>query len=249
MVNYGILKPYQLCFFVDAKRLEPEPKIISKLVNELSGESESFIPRTFQEIGVVNSQRLGLRSLDNHWEIAIGTDRINIEWRPTFTKDGPELSVPKNFEAKCTEFLGIIYPLVGKKGYRLSYIGGGLFPEMSNDELDSNLEKLLIPPPFYSKNVPFEWNSRFVASKEITIARRKESLNVITTIDRIAGQIVTPSGNQRFDRIELSFDINTKAPNDSERFLPTHFKEFYTKTEEIRISIATEIENVINSKN
>ncbi|NKB32543.1 MAG: hypothetical protein GKR91_05535 [Pseudomonadales bacterium] len=241
---YDIIRNFETNFFVDAAKFGSSPKNISKLMTEFG--EEGFIPRTFDEIGPSRKSRVGLVTTDSKWEINILSDRFNIEHKPQEVGNlGLEIS--GEFAEKATSYVERLLKLIKRKGFRMAFVSNGMLEEMDQVKLENIFEKIVNPIDFYKSSKPFEWNTRSVSNDSIRIARKAEELNVITMINRIRGAIQKADGGKMdFDRIELSFDINTVAINDDERFRANHLKEFIEKANKIRLRIAEEFQSAIN---
>lgn len=232
---FDILGKYQGSVFVNLEEIVPSPDIISNLVGLFR--EENLLPSTFQEISKSGIQtRIRLSSLNNEWAVNFGTDRINIEKNPLDPKGGNIGRIEDFVEYVCKLF-NLFLNQYKKKGNRISLITGGLLKEMTKKQLNEVFKKLFNPIAFYESNPPFEWRSRIAADIMADFNENKEALNVITDINRVRGQIMQPTTIMDFDRIEINFDINTKAENKETRFIMELINSFYINAIDIRKEI------------
>lgn len=242
---FGILNKYQVSFFLKASEIVPSPEVISTLLNMFH--DKGLLPTTFQEIGPESPAmqvRLRLNSPNNEWGINFASHRIDIEKNPVVA-DGANLGDLQAFCDEATDFLGRILGHFKKKGYRLSIMTSGMLREMNKNKLDSIYRKLFRPLPFYEATSPFEWNSRSVSNSVININKQEEQLNVITAINRLRGQFFGPTGVIPFERIDVSFDINTIPEHDENRFSFDSLKDFSEGALKVRATIIDQIRDII----
>ena len=229
---FDILVKYQAIVFVNLQEIVPSPDVISNLLSLFR--DENFVPNTFQEISKSGAQaRVRFSSLNNEWAINFGTDRIIIDKNPIDPK-GNNLGRIEDFIAYACKLFNLVLNQYKKKGNRIALITSGLLKEMTNEQLNGVYKKLFNPIAFYGNNPPFEWKSRSVASILTEINGAKEELNVLTDINRVRGQIMQPTTVMDFDRIEIGFDINTKAENKETRFAMDLINSFYINSIGIR---------------
>lgn len=237
---------YQAALFVDAKDILPTPDIISSLINIFR--DRNFVPNTFQQIGFTSDGpaiRLRLSTTNNEWIIAFATHRIDIDKNPVDPK-GSNLGELSVFCSDALDFFERIINTFNKRANRLSLNTTGLFEEMTEERLLNFYAKLFRTPQFYNENPPFEWDWRSASSINIQILELAESLNVITTIKRVSGEIGDKSGISRFDRIEFSPDINTSIYNSDYRFGLPHINVFFPQALEIHNMLLKQVEEYIN---
>lgn len=242
---FDILERYQASFFVKATDIIPSPEVISILLNMFS--DKGFLPTTFQEIGLQSPSpqvRLRLNSKNNEWGINFASHRIDIEKNPVVAA-GKNVGDVETFVKETKDFFSRILGHFRKKGHRLSIITSGMLKEMTHKELLEVYTKLFRPLPFYEQNMPFEWKCRSVAKSEKHI-KKTGPLNVITNINRVKGKLFDPTNYApEFERIEVSFDINTIPENEDARFNAESFNDFFSSALDIRSDILNQIRKVI----
>ena len=150
------------------------------------------------------------------------------------------------FAEDTKDFFSRILRHFKKKGHRLSILTSGVLREMTHEQLLKIYAKLFRSLPFYEQAIPFEWNYRCVSKSEIQIGEASEQINVITSINRIKGQILEPSSVKQFERIEVGFDINTIAENKDNRFTAESFKDFFDSALRTRYEILNQIRDIVN---
>lgn len=243
---FDILERYQAIFFVKATDIIPSPEVISTLLNMFS--DKGFLPTTFQEIGQQSPSpqvRLRLNSKNNEWGINFASHRIVIEKNPVVAA-GKNVGDVETFAKETKDFFSRILGHFKKKGHRLSIITSGMLKEMSHKELLEVFTKFFRPLPFYERDMPFEWKCRCVSKFEKHIEESSEPLNVITSINRIKGQLFQPTSySTEFERIEVAFDINTIAENEDTRFNAESFNDFFSNALDVRSNILNQIRKVI----
>lgn len=243
---FDVLGKYQASLFVKSTEIVPSPDVISTLLKMFS--DKELLPSTFQEIGpqsLTPQVRLRLNSQNNEWGINFATNRIDIEKNPVLP-GGKNLGDLRDFVKDVKDFFSRILGQYKKKGNRLSLITAGMLCEMTEEQLSGIYTKLFRPLPFYEETMPFEWNQRCASKYEKQIGSEIEQLNVITNISRIKGQFVDLERVTQFDRIEVTFDINTAAENDENRFNIEMFDEFLFSAIDVRSRILEQIRGVVN---
>lgn len=242
-----ILLKYQATIFGNFNDIEPTTENISKLINMFN--DKKLLPGTFKEISLqaMNNPVLRLRfsSPNNEWRINFATDRIDIEKNPIELK-GENLGKIENFLNESNDIFFRLLSEYKKKAYRVALITSGLFKEMNNEKLETIYKKIFQPIEFYQNNLPYEWNSRSVSKYELEIEKVTELLNVITSLNRIQGQMELSDSILKFNRIEVAFDINTTQDNKEPRFDMNFINDFFYKVNNIRTKILQNIEDVCN---
>ncbi len=239
---FDIIGKYQASVFGNLADISPSPELISKLL--MMFKDKNLLPSTFQEISVHTPQpqtRLRLSSQNNEWTLNFATHRLNIEKNATDPK-GQNLGTTEEFAEQAHELFNRILTEFKKKGNRISLITSGLLKEMPQEKLADIYDKLFKPIPFYGDNPPFEWNTRSVARMTLEINGIQESINVITDINRVRGQLMQPDNILEFDRIGIGFDINTIQENQETRFSVDAFESFFSGANEIRNQILKDLE-------
>lgn len=238
---------HQASIFVDANDIAPSPDIMSSLIDVFR--DKNFVPNTFQEIGFaspVPKVRLRLSTTNNEWNISFSTRRIDVD-KNQIEPRGSNVGELSDFCLDAIEFFERILNRFNKRANRLTLNTNGLFEEMTKDQLSAVYKKLFRPPKFYDENPPFEWDWRSVSQIPIEILELTDSLNVITIIKRIRGEIGGQSGVSLFDRLQFAPDINTTDRNTDYRFELTHIKSFFPQALEIHNSLIKQIEDYINA--
>lgn len=238
---------YSIGFFGDYSNIIPTPEILTKLVEAFK--NKNLIPSTFQEVSPQGVKpRIRFASANNEWSVHIASSRIDIEKIP-IDPSGSNLGDIKEFITEACELLDKILVEFKIKGNRLALITDGLLKEMSTTKLNGIYKKLFKPFNFYKKNQPFEWNYRTAAKSVFDIGRVSEDINVLTTINRVKGNLLAPNSiPSYFDRIQIGFDVNTSNESKNTRFDSKTAKIFYLKAIELRDKIANELEAFLYGK-
>lgn len=240
---FDIIGKYQASLFGNLADISPTPEVISKLL--MLFKDKNLLPSTFQEISVHTPRpqtRLRLSSQNNEWTLNFATHRLDIEKNATDPKGQNLGGKAEEFAEQAHEFFTRILTEFKKKGNRISLITSGLLKEMPEEKLADIYDRLFNPIPFYGDNPPFEWNTRSVARKTLEINCIQESINVVTDINRVRGQLMQPSIILEFDRIEIGFDINTIQENQETRFSVDAIESFFSCANEIRNQILKDVE-------
>lgn len=232
---------YQAGIFVNAEDILPTPDIITSLLQIFH--DKNLVPNTFQELGLASPQlqvRLRLSTPNNEWAITFATNRIDITKNPTDLK-GSNLGTPDDF---CSDAIVLFTKIINqfpKKANRLVFTTNSILEEMTDDKLSSAYIKLFDSPKFYKDNPPYEWNWRSVSKIPFQISDLKDSLNAITIINRVQGDMTHPSGITVFDRLQLSLDINTSPQNKESRFDITHIKDYFQQVHQIHKTLCEQM--------
>jgi len=217
MTKFDDVLLYQFGFFAPDSRLEPEPKIIAKLLKAFEG--TDFMPTTISEmrLGPIaeTRQQLHFVTMKADWSIEFEPHRISFNKKRI---SGTEIGTPLNFAKDVSDFCSRLSSVVSLTGNRLSYATKGFLPEMQTSDLVKIGTKLLTLPKFYLEHSPTEWTTRSVTRYETMINDNPELLNVITDINRIQGIRQEKTTAKEFDCIEIGFDINTFQKNTKQRF-------------------------------
>lgn len=239
---FDMIGKYQASIFGNLADISPSPELISKLL--MLFKDKNLLPSTFQEISVHTPRsqtRLRLSSQNNEWNLNFATHRLDIEKNATDPK-GQNIGTVEEFAEQAHEFFNRILTEFKKKGNRISLITSGLLKEMPEEKLADIYDRLFNPIPFYGDNPPFEWNTRSVARRTLEIKSIQESINVITDINRVRGQLMQPNNILEFNRIEIGFDINTIQENQETRFTVDAIESFFSDANEIRNQILKDLE-------
>lgn len=209
---------YQASIFLDAQSINASPDNIGKMLLKFT--DKGFVPNIFQEITPVNPKpqnRFRMQSPNGEWVTSIGSTRIDIEQNPTNLK-GTNLKEAVEFGQEATDIIGRILDTFPKKSNRLAFVSSFMLKEMTQEELNSYYERLFNSPDLYKQNQPFEWNWRTASRLTKQINNKEETFNFITSINRVTGEINNPELISEFDRVEISFDINSVPMNNEHRF-------------------------------
>jgi hypothetical protein len=214
---FDIIGKYQASVFGNLADISPSPELISKLL------------MLFKD------------NQNNEWNLNFATHRLDIEKNATDPK-GQNLGTAEEFAEQAHELFSRILTEFKKKGNRISLITSGLLKEMPEEKLADIYDRLFNPIPFYGDTSPFEWNTRSVARRTLEINGIQESINVITDINRVRGQLMQPNNILEFNRIEIGFDINTIQENQETRFSVDVIESFFSGANEIRNQILKDLE-------
>lgn len=237
---------YQASAFIQAQSIIPTPDIIKTLMDLFK--DKELIPNTFQEIGLGSPQpqvRLRLSSPSNEWTVNFPSIRVYIEKNPTDPK-GVNLGEVDGFCNDATDFIERILSRFKKKANRLSLVTNFLLAEMSDSELSEAYLRLFKPPTFYVETPPFEWNWRTVSKKAFELEGLDETLNVITSVNRVKGEFGTAEERVPFDRLRIGFDINTVPDNEEYRFEKHHLVSFYDHVFDLHKHLLAEMEGYLH---
>lgn len=242
MIDF-VLK-YQAVLFGNYEDISPKAETIKYFIDALA--EKDFIPTTFQEIGPKGPlNRLSLKSSDEVWNIEISSSRIDIE-KNNKNIGETEMSSLTDFIQEVESLIGIIDQKFPKKHNRLSLVTRNFLETMEEEKFAEIYRKLCNPISIYQENDPVEWNSRVVARKDIEIENLKETLNIISQVNRVKGNLLVNSKMEKIDRIELQFDINTYQGNNEYRFEQVHLKSFFTQVSDLEEEIKKEYLELIS---
>ena len=236
---------YQTSVFVDAIDIAPRPDIIMGLIDEFR--DREFLPSTFYEIkgSPVPKPRIQLSTGTGEWVIRIASERIDVEKVPT-DPGGTNLGDLAGFCAEASGFVGRILNRHPREAKRLALITILLAREMSGAALDAVYLKLFRPPPFYTENVPFEWDWRCAAAISLEIGALRENVNAITTMKRVGGQLTTGQSVVPIDRIQFAFDINTVAEARQPRFEMAQIRDYFSVVSALHDDLLREMQEFID---
>lgn len=213
--------------FQNASDIVPTPDIISFLLNAF--EDKALVPNTFQQLSPNQPvrTRLQLTSTNGEWQINFTTRRIDISKNPT-DRRGTNLGDIQGFCEDIIDFQRRIQSRFRRRANRLALVSSVLLEEMSPQTLSDVYARLLHPTGFYQEHQPFEWNWRSAAHLEFELDENiQETLNVITIIRRLRGRLDAENLVQPYERIQMSWEINTIAENSEYRFELDHIVRFY----------------------
>ena len=244
MIDFGL--KYQASIFLVANDITPTPDTIKTFIDLFS--DKGLVPNTFREISPGSPAprgRLRLSSPNNEWNIKIASTRIDIEKNPISLKEN-NLGNVNDFCLEVTDFFGRIISKFPKKANRVSLGTIFLLKEMAEPNLSNVYLKLFKPPEFYATYPPFEWNWRSASRIPSIFEEFNETLNAITHIDRVRGEIGLNDEISFFNRIQLSFDLNTSQENAEYRFDINFITAFYQEISAFHDDLVTKITEFIN---
>lgn len=237
---------YGAGIFVNAQDISPTPDTMSDLMAMFR--DKELVPTIFYELragpGLPGQPRVRLASPSNEWAVSFASNRIDVNKNPTDAAGG-NLGDVNSFSLQAAEFFEKLTAKFSKKANRLVLDSISLLPEMTPEQFEKVYQRLFRPPQFYQDHSPFEWTWRTASRKPITIEDLEDTLNVLTTISRIRGELGQQSGISKIDRIQLAFDINTTDLNLEYRFSFTHMKSFLEQVPKIHESLSEEIQGYI----
>ena len=231
MITFESVPIYSFYFFSPGSKLEVSSEILEKMLSSfkdtdlLPTTRAEFIfePQLGQQPQMRTQQQIHLISKKNDWSIEFDIDRINFSKNNTNGEYSKSASI---FMEEVVDFSKRLESISTLHGHRLSYVTKGILPSMPSAKLDEICIKLFNLPRFYVDNPPVEWSTKNVARSSFSIGNRDEIINVITDINRIQGLLQGKDGIKPFDRIEISFDINTFQNDTSKRFSVNEIEPF-----------------------
>ena len=244
----AVPRKYQAVFFGHIADIQPSADTIPPLLEAFR--VPGLLPSTFHEVGLAVPMaaaqvRLRLSTPDNEWTIDFETNRINIQ-KNSVKPLGSNLGSPEDFTRDAIDFLGRILGKFPRRANRLALVTNGLMDEMPAEKLETIYNRLLVPLKFYVENRPIAWNSRTLARITVNIDGKDETLNVITKVNRVQGNLAREGAISRFDRVEVEFDINTYQDNADARFETSSVYAFYSRALGVRTTLLKMIEEQIN---
>ena len=243
---FDIFGSTQASFFGNFSDIRPNTQNTTDLVKLLS--RKKMLPGTFLEFlpGLSPIQRIRYESENHEWSFVITSDRMYIEKTQSKVNDNNNHNYYENFVNEALDIYKIILDYFKLNGHRISFITRGLLPELPDNKLEEVFRKFILPIDFYSTNLPLEWTSRLVSRLDTDLNGSSETLNVITNINRKNGMLSINNDTMDFDRIVISFDINTFQGNKNTRFSADNIEPFYLESINIRIKIIEEIREKLN---
>jgi len=207
---------YQLTFFCNTDELLPTADNISAMLDVFR--DRGLLPGTIQELQLTGPQvRLRFSSPSEEWNVNIPTGRIDIH-KNSAAPMGANLGTVDAFVADAVDLLTRVLRRFPRKGNRLSLVTVGLLPEMSDQAMAETYKRIFRPVGIYASSPAVEWDARSVVRVHEAVGLSTEAVNAIATIKRTQGQMGQASGLVPFDRIQLSFDINTYHGTTDYRF-------------------------------
>ncbi len=235
---------YQAVLFGNFTDIIPSPDIVSRLIQLFK--DKALLPGTFQEVGAAGLQtRISLASTNNEWSILFGLGRVDVIKNST-TLDGKNLGTIEGFTEEATIIFRRIMKDFNIKGIRISLISNDLLKEMLSPQLNAIYLKLFNPIPLYKDHPPFQWNTRSIAEFE-TDMNGPTKINVISTLTRNQGRMMSQDQFLQLDRIEVEFDINTSNLNQDLHFDIDIIEKFFIEATKFRTQVLNEMEVILGA--
>jgi len=237
---------YELSFFSDVSDLLPSPERLTKLIEIFS--DVPLLPGSTQEISTIQRtpiKRMKMSSETNEWMIHFLRDKV-VVLKQLDSKNGENMGTVESFVEEAADYLNRIITLFNLEASRMALITSGMMNAMDEGELNKIYNKIINPLPFFQEHAPFEWNNRQVGSSIMEISGKQENINIISAVNRILGTIESPDGVISFDRIELSFDINTDHKNTKVRFNNNDLIDFKEHAIGLRNDLVNQYEEFFN---
>ena len=235
---------YQASIFVNAEDITPNPDSIKALIDMFS--DKALIPSTFYELkGILHQKpRLRLSNSNNEWEISFGSQRIDIN-KHSLEPEGSNVGELHKFLIEIAGWYERILSYYPKRCKRIAFNTNSIFLDTSEDDLVNIYNRLFLPPKFYTRYLPFEWNWRSGARIPIKIKKLKETLYAITSINRIRTEMAHGKEAKNFDSLQLAFDISTTDEDSEYRFVLPHIMSYYEQSIDLFNDLNVEIKEYI----
>lgn len=140
-----------------------------------------------------------------------------------------------------------MFKYLDQKSNRLAFIANAILKEMTSEKLAGCYDKLFIPLSIHRSNVPFEWASHSVSEKQVSLIDTSETVNVITDIIRLEGQLILGAEIKTLNRITFQYEFNTTQKNKDTRFTADHIHPFMNIAKETYEEVVTDLEAAINA--
>lgn len=237
---------YQVAMFGNFEDISPKPDTLKYFIDSFL--DKELIPVTVQEVNLLNPtnpiNRLSLKSSDEVWSIGFGSNRVDIQ------KNNKDVGVTdmnslKSFLDEVKKITEIINNKFPKKFNRLSLVTKYLLPEMTKEEITGIFRKNNNPIDFFKENEPVEWKNRVVTRIPVKI-QEEETVNVISELNRIKGNLKINSKIVAIDRVELKFDINTYQGLTEFRFTHNELLQFIEFAFELESNLKDQFEKTLN---
>ncbi len=226
---------YQATLFLDASNISAEGANVVKLMNAFMHSNLIMLPGTVNEltpIGVV--QRMRFASPEGNLEINIATNRIDVYTNNMkFPEDGIESL--EEFCATAIKCFAIIASEFPRKANRLALVEQTFLGEMNEDNFAQAYAALFKAPDFYKNKEAFEWVNRVAIKETHKIEEAPELFHIISTTSRLRGEVKSPNGFVKFERIMIETDVNTSPDNTDTRFNPDSWDDFAKKAIELNM--------------
>lgn len=238
---------YQVSIFCDMSDVKPTPDNIKALI-DIFGE-KGLVPASFYHIDSPSAPqlRLGFSSPNGEWTVRLPAHRVDIE-KHASEPHGENLGTLDEFCKEAESFLAKLISRFRKKANRMSLVTDFLLKEMDESQLAEVYSKFFRCPKFYVERQPFEWDWRSAAKDPLKLNDLSETLNVITTVKRLKGELQNAGELALLDRVQLSFDINISPENNEYRFDFQHISSFYNEILKLHENLFKEMEDFISER-
>lgn len=221
----------------------PNARNITYFVNEF--EDMGLVPTNFKQISNMQSlNRLQLSSPDNEWLVRFLDDRIDIVKSMKSTNNDIG-----EFDDFCKNVISIwekINKQYKKTANRIGITTNVLLKEMSEENLSSIFNKLFIPIPLYNLDKPISWENELVSRTSKKILSNDELINIAVNLKRVQGQYKDEDTLTDFDRVQLSFHINTISENTEYRFKNDAIIDFLQSVSTLHAELSNSVINHIS---
>lgn len=237
---------YQVNIFGDFSHVDVSPENIYKIMTLFR--DYNLVPNNFQEFNpTINPSpvvRPSFSSINGEWIIEIASSRLKIQ-QNSISATSINTSEILSFIEKTAQMIELFLSEFPVNSHRVSLASKTLFSSISEERLNDIYPMLTNAIPFYQESVPFEWNMRSVGRVNYELNGNPESINVISDISRVQGEMVQNNQVSEFDRIGIDFDINTLAENQTGRFNYSPIHEFLIASAKTRDEIMKQVELII----
>ena len=196
-------------------------------------------PAMFQEPNPnAPRNRIALLSEKQGRAFYIGSNRI--DYINNVEKTNKEIKID-DLVSEVTSLFTLINDEYNKNFSRIGMYKRVAVKNLSSDQLDKLISKYSNPVTIYNEKQPHELAFRLNTRKEISIQDFTETVNVITSFEKI--QFVNKNSAEVTyqDVVLLSFDINTVPEKDLSRFNAESLSSFVLEATKIQESIISEI--------
>ncbi len=237
---------HQFAYYASGTHLDPEPKIISELLNAFSG--KDLIPTTVTaflvDTTVKSKSELHFVSSNGDLRLAFEAKRIMLRRQCTSERDAGN---SEDFSRETCDLFSSLLETLPIPGHRLAYVVNGLFPEFSEDQLLHARQEFLNDLDFYKDFPPSRWETKTVTRVDRTFGQKSEKMNVLTDINRSQGEFLGAAEHGlQFDRIQSEIDINTTQHNEIARFGTTDVEPFLNEAMTLATELETQVGRLLN---
>jgi hypothetical protein len=235
---------YGVKFFGKFNDIDINSDPVWELMNDLRG--LRLLPTSFYELnanneGITPISRPAFTSTENDFIVEIGSEFINIQKTNKDSSVG-EISA---FKDSSLFVLDKIISRFNKRGTRVALTSTGLI-EIDQSKLEDAYTKFITPIKYYEDNKPFEWSSRSISHDTYQLNGNEEKINIVTDIGRLQGRSIKSGIPTPFDKLSLSFDINTVPQLTESRLDTKSVEDFLNNAIESRKQILSQVELVLN---